>query len=96
MRVVREERAPAGSTMSGAVRFAVRSLVVVTLGYAVLSIYLYTHVDATRDWLRRVPPVVMQLCGPRVAVAGWWRGRCQCRRARRGRVHRRRIAGGTG
>src|SRR5205807_10138230 len=62
VRVVREERAPAGSTMSGAVRFAVRSLVVVTLGYAVLSIYLYTHVDATRDWLRRVP-----LIGPRLS-----------------------------
>ena len=61
-RVVREERAPAGGTMSGTARFAVRSLVAVTLGYAVLSIYLYTHVDATRDWLRRVP-----LIGPRLS-----------------------------
>jgi hypothetical protein len=59
---VREERPAAAGTMSGTARFAVRSLAVVTLGYAVLSIYLYTHVDATRDWLRRIP-----LIGPRLS-----------------------------
>jgi predicted Zn finger-like uncharacterized protein len=69
VRNVREESPAAGGTMSGTARFAVRSLVVVTLGYAVLSIYLYTHVDATRDWLRRIPLIGSQLSESRLQTA---------------------------
>jgi len=69
-RDVRAEEPPAaGGTMSGTARFAVRSLAVVTLGYAVLSIYLYTHVDATRDWLRRIPLIGSQLSESRLQTA---------------------------
>jgi rubredoxin len=58
-------------------RFAARMLVVVTLGYAILSAYLYTHVDATYRMLadvpvigprmveRRLSPAVVQLAGVR-------------------------------
>ena len=58
-------------------RFATRMLVVVTLGYAILSAYLYTHVDAAYRLLadvpvigprmveRRLSPAVVQLAGLR-------------------------------
>ena len=58
-------------------RFAVRMLFVVTLGYAILSAYLYTHVDTayrlladvpvigTRLVERRLSPAVVQLAGLR-------------------------------
>jgi len=42
-------------------RFAARMLVVVTLGYAVVSAYLYTHVDAAYQMMADVP-----LIGPRL------------------------------
>jgi hypothetical protein len=38
-------------------RFALRSLLIVTLGYGILSIYLYTHPAETRDLVRRVPVI---------------------------------------
>lgn len=58
-------------------RFAARMLVLVTLGYALLSAYLYTHVDAAHRILgevpligprlveRRLSPAVVQLAGLR-------------------------------
>ncbi|HLY38309.1 MAG TPA: hypothetical protein VKU61_09755 [Candidatus Binatia bacterium] len=69
VRDTREEPPAAGGTMSGTARFAVRSLAVVALGYAVLSIYLYTHVDATRDWLRRIPLIGSRLSESRLQTA---------------------------
>ena len=58
-------------------RFAVRMLLIVSLGYAILSAYLYTHVDTayrlladvpvigTRLVERRLSPAVIQLAGLR-------------------------------
>lgn len=58
-------------------RFAARMLVVVTLGYALFSAYIYTHVDETYRMLadvpligarlveRRLSPAVVQLAGLR-------------------------------
>ena len=58
-------------------RFAVRMLLIVSLGYAILSAYLYTHVDTayrlladvpvigTRLVERRLSPAVVQLAGLR-------------------------------
>ncbi|HLK11838.1 MAG TPA: zinc-ribbon domain-containing protein [Candidatus Binatia bacterium] len=45
-------------------RFALRALTVVTLGYAVLSIYLYTHPGTASGMLGRVP-----FLGPRLTEA---------------------------
>ena len=62
---------------SSPARFAARMVVVVTLGYAIVSAYLYTHVDATYRLLAEVPvigsrmverrlsPAVVQLAGLR-------------------------------
>lgn len=55
-----------GAGMSGTARFAVRSLVFVTLGYAVVSVYLYTHVDVARDFLRAVPIIGDRLVETRI------------------------------
>ncbi len=48
----RTEEPPAVRTPA---RFAVRCLVLVCLGYAVLSIYLFTHPELTREMLGAVP-----------------------------------------
>jgi predicted Zn finger-like uncharacterized protein len=58
----RAPRDPSPRRTMTAARFAVRSMLLVTLGYAVLSVYLYTHPAATRDLLRAVP-----LIGDRLA-----------------------------
>ena len=62
---------------SGAASFAARMLVAVTLGYALVSAYLYTHVDAAYRMLadvpvlgprlveRRLSPAVVELAGVR-------------------------------
>jgi predicted Zn finger-like uncharacterized protein len=42
-------------------RFAVRALLLVAAGYAVLSIYLYTHPDAARSLLGGVPVIGSRL-----------------------------------
>ncbi len=55
----RPEARPARA--SGAASFAARMLVAVTLGYALVSAYLYTHVDAAYRLLADVP-----LIGPRL------------------------------
>jgi predicted Zn finger-like uncharacterized protein len=56
---VRVEHAPEAEATPA--RFALRCLFVVTLGYAILSVYLYTHPTETRELLRRLP-----LIGPRL------------------------------
>jgi hypothetical protein len=57
-----EAAAPAARRMSTPAHFAVRALLCVTLGYAGLSIYLWTHPAATRELFRNVPVI-----GPRLA-----------------------------
>lgn len=42
-------------------RFAVRALVLVTLAYAILSVWLHTHPGGARQVLRRVPLIGSQL-----------------------------------
>jgi hypothetical protein len=59
-------------------RFAARMLVVVTLGYAVVSAYLYTHVDAAYQMMADVP-----LIGPRLVERHLSSGRRAARRAPR-------------
>jgi DNA-directed RNA polymerase subunit RPC12/RpoP len=61
----RPAREPAPRAMSTA-RFAMRSMMLVTLGYAVLSVYLYTHPAATRQLLRGVPLIGDRLAGTRL------------------------------
>ncbi|HJQ84285.1 MAG TPA: hypothetical protein VKA21_09435 [Candidatus Binatia bacterium] len=51
----RRPRREARQSLSGMARFAVRAMLLVTLAYAVLSVYVYTHPAALRDALRRVP-----------------------------------------
>ena len=63
-----EARAPAARG-TGVARFAVRALVAVTLGYAVLSIYLYTHPEAIRRTFGGVPVLGPSLVETRVNPA---------------------------
>ena len=53
--------APAPPSGASAARFAFRAMLAVTAGYAVLSIYLYTHPQSTRDVLERVPLIGQSL-----------------------------------
>jgi rubredoxin len=53
-RVTREPSTPA--------RFALRALLAVTVGYATLSVYLYTHPESTRQLLEQIP-----ILGPTLA-----------------------------
>ncbi len=53
------EPPPAGET--SAARFAFRSMLMVTAAYGIVSIYLYTHAQTTRDALARVPVVGQSL-----------------------------------
>jgi hypothetical protein len=62
----RSETAPRVSTTA---RFAIRCLVLVTLGYAVLSIYLFTHPEVARDALRAVPVIGARLAETRLHPA---------------------------
>ena len=64
-RPARPPREPAPRAMSAA-RFAMRSMLFVTLGYAVVSVYLYTHPDATRRLLRGVPIIGDRLAETRL------------------------------
>jgi hypothetical protein len=50
-------------------RFAARGLVAVTLGYAVLSAYLYTHVEAAYQLLAEVPVIGARLVERRLSPA---------------------------
>jgi len=59
--VERESRAEAAPRMSTPARFAVRCMLLVTLAYAVLSVYLYTHPEWTRDALLAVPLIGARL-----------------------------------
>ncbi len=52
---------PPRARMRSPARFAIRSLVLVTLGYAVLSVYLYTHPDVVRHALQGVPLIGARL-----------------------------------
>src|SRR5262245_51761392 len=56
---------------SGAVpaRFALRALLTITLGYAVLSVYLYTHPDRTAQLLGRLPVLGAPLVETRLSPA---------------------------
>jgi hypothetical protein len=47
--------APAGKRVVTPARFALRSLLGITLVYAALSVYIYTHPETARDALARVP-----------------------------------------
>jgi hypothetical protein len=60
---------PAARRMSTPAHFAVRALLGVTLGYAGLSIYLWTHPAAMRDLFRRVPLIGGRLAESRLDPA---------------------------
>ena len=62
----RKEPAP---QVTGVARFAIRCLVLVTLGYAVLSVYLFTHPELTRDALRTIPLIGGRLAETRLHPA---------------------------
>jgi predicted Zn finger-like uncharacterized protein len=55
--------------VSGVARFAIRCLVLVALGYAVLSVYLFTHPELTHDALRAVPLIGGRLADTRLHPA---------------------------
>jgi hypothetical protein len=55
--------------MSTPAHFAVRALLGVTLGYAGLSIYLWTHPAATRELFRHVPVIGARLAESRLDPA---------------------------
>ncbi|MFN8542662.1 MAG: zinc-ribbon domain-containing protein [Candidatus Binatia bacterium] len=57
---------PSGSSVG---RFAVRAIVAVTLVYAVLSIYLFTHPTAIREVLGHVPLIGSGLADTRMSPA---------------------------
>ena len=59
-------RAEAAPRMSTPARFAVRCMLLVTLAYAVLSVYLYTHPERTRDALLAVPLIGSRLAETRL------------------------------
>jgi hypothetical protein len=61
--------APAPRRVSTPPRFAVRMLVVVTLGYALLSAYLFTHADAAYRMLAEVPVIGPRLVERRLSPA---------------------------
>jgi hypothetical protein len=61
------EAAPRGTRTPA--RFAARMLVVVTLGYTVVSAYLYTHVDAAYEMLAGVPVIGPRLVEQRLSPA---------------------------
>jgi predicted Zn finger-like uncharacterized protein len=65
----RPDPVPARTRMTGLARFAIRSLVLVTLLYAVLSVYLYTHPEVLRRALRGVPLVGARLSETRLQPA---------------------------
>jgi hypothetical protein len=50
-------------------RFAVRMLLIVSLGYAILSAYLYTHVDTAYRLLADVPVIGTRLVERRLSAA---------------------------
>jgi predicted Zn finger-like uncharacterized protein len=54
----RPAREPTGTSTA---RFALRAVLTITMGYAVLSIYLYTHPDEARRLFGRVPLVGTKL-----------------------------------
>jgi len=58
-----------GARMTGPGRFAIRSLVVVTLGYAVVSVYLYTHPAAAEHALQGLPLIGARLVETRLHPA---------------------------
>jgi predicted Zn finger-like uncharacterized protein len=62
----REKPAPPEPTGASPARFALRALLIVTVGYAVLSIYLYTHPEAMRQALGRVPIIGSRLAETRI------------------------------
>lgn len=59
----------AAPRVSSPARFAARMLVIVTLGYALLSAYLYTHVDAAYQLLAEVPVIGSRLVERRLSPA---------------------------
>ena len=62
----REKPAPREPIGASPARFALRALLIVTVGYAVLSIYLYTHPEAMRQTLGRVPIIGKRLAETRL------------------------------
>ena len=62
----KKKEAPPESLGSSPARFALRALLIVTVGYAVLSIYLYTHPEAMRQALGRVPIIGSRLAETRI------------------------------
>jgi hypothetical protein len=63
----RAQRPRPESRGGGTARFALRSMILVTLAYAVVSIYLYTHPRAAGDALRGVPLIGARLAESRLA-----------------------------
>jgi predicted Zn finger-like uncharacterized protein len=61
--------APPRGRMTSPARFAIRSMVFVTLGYAVLSVYLFTHPDVLRRALHGVPLIGARLAETRLQPA---------------------------
>ena len=67
--VDRPEPVPPRARMTGPARFAIRSMMLVTLGYAVVSVYLYTHPDLARRALQNVPLIGSRLTETRLQPA---------------------------
>lgn len=67
--VDRPEPVPPGTHMTSPARFAIRSMVLITLGYAVVSVYLYTHPDLARRALQNVPLIGSRLTETRLQPA---------------------------
>jgi hypothetical protein len=63
------DEAPPPRRAGSPATFAARMLVVVTLGYAILSAYLYTHVDAAYQMLADVPVIGPRLVERRLSTA---------------------------
>src|SRR5262249_29520990 len=61
--------APRAKRIVTPARFALRSLLGITLVYATLSVYIYTHPDTARDALARVPFLGTALMETRLSPA---------------------------
>jgi predicted Zn finger-like uncharacterized protein len=67
--VEREASPGREARMTAPARFAIRSVLLVTLGYAVLSVYLYTHPEAAERALQELPLIGARLVETRLHPA---------------------------
>ena len=66
---VAEDDAPRDRPPPSAARFALRAMLAVTLGYALLSVYFYTHPSRVGELLGSVPVIGQQLAEARLNPA---------------------------